>query len=61
MMTRPCGRIGVEAAMASVWMATTVMVRWALPHDAAPSGYGRVARVCGGTINTVNAGSCVPM
>jgi hypothetical protein len=33
---------------------------WALPLAAAPSGSDRLARVCGGTVDTVNVGSHAP-
>jgi hypothetical protein len=38
-------------------VATTL---WALPLAAAPSRSDRLARVCGGTVDTVNVGSRAP-
>jgi hypothetical protein len=33
---------------------------WAVPLTSAPSRSDLVARVCGGTVGTVNVGSCAP-
>jgi hypothetical protein len=37
--------------------ATVVAVLWAVPLASAPSRSDRLARVCGGTVDTVNLGS----
>jgi hypothetical protein len=40
---------------------TTVMAAlWAVSHASAPSRSDRLARVCGGTVDTVNVGSRAP-
>jgi hypothetical protein len=44
----------------SVKGMTVVAVRWAVPLASAPSRLDRLARVCGGTVDTVNIGSRAP-
>jgi hypothetical protein len=47
------GGVGVKGTtVAAVW--------WALPLASAPSRSDRLARVCGGTVDTVNVGSRAP-
>jgi hypothetical protein len=40
--------------------ATVVAALWAVSHASAPSRSDRLARVCGGTVDTVNVGSRAP-
>jgi hypothetical protein len=52
------GDVGVKST-------TVAVVRWAVPLASAPSRSDRLARVCGGTVDTVNVGfhapSCPPL
>jgi hypothetical protein len=41
--------------------ATVVAAMWAVPLASAPSRSDRIARVCGGTVDTVNVGSHAPV
>jgi hypothetical protein len=45
------GGVGVKGT-------TVVAARWAVPLASVPSRSDRLARVCGGTVDTVNVGSC---
>jgi hypothetical protein len=47
------GDVGVKST-------TVAVVRWAVPLASAPSRSDRLARVCGGTVDTVNVGSHAP-
>jgi hypothetical protein len=47
------GGVGVKST-------TIVAARWAVPLASAPSRSDRLARVCGGTVDTVNVGSRAP-
>jgi hypothetical protein len=38
-----------------------VVAMWAVPLASAPSRSDRIARVCGGTVDTVNIGSHAPV
>jgi hypothetical protein len=40
--------------------ATVVMALWAVPLASVPSRSDRLARVCGGIVDTLNVGSCAP-
>jgi hypothetical protein len=47
------GGVGVKGT-------TVAAARWAVPITSAPSRSDRLARVCGGTMDTVNVGSRAP-
>jgi hypothetical protein len=48
------GGVGVEGTMVAA-------ARWMVPLASAPSRSDRLARVCGGTVDTVNVGACAPV
>jgi hypothetical protein len=48
------GGVGVEGT-------TVAVARWAVPLASAPSRSDRLARVCGGTVDTVNVGARAPV
>jgi hypothetical protein len=50
--------VGVDGV--GVKSTTVAAARWAVPLASAPSRSDRLARVCGGTMDTVNIGSCAP-
>jgi hypothetical protein len=50
--------VGVSGV--SVKSMAVAMARWAVPLASAPSRSDRLARVCGGTVDTVNIGSRAP-
>jgi hypothetical protein len=50
----------VGVGSVDVKSATVVAALWAIPLASAPSRSDRLARVSGGTVDTVNVGSCTP-
>jgi hypothetical protein len=57
-MTAAVVVIGVSGV--GVKSTAVAAARWAVPLDSAPSQLDRLARVCGGTVDTVNVGSRAP-
>jgi hypothetical protein len=47
------GGVGVDGMMVAA-------ARWMVPLASAPLRSDRLARVCGGTMDTVNVGACAP-